>query len=359
MVGGVTLWEDCQATLANGVLSLSSITVDKNEYEKSTHAQTPQQQQIHLYDKKVHVIDASRGQFSLMPVSKQNPPHQNHTHSLQKHTRFSGSNINIDTASPSFNLASSMDTYSSWLLALEDAVKVCHVKTLLGSPTRAGDRYHTQMQQAAVQWYKEQYESYERAMNTIEFGGMFVLHHVKSSSTCGIDIGKERETDLGSILDTGTTGNESTIPLSGIVSSVRIWLQAEEEDTGLVFFPAAQEEDEDDTPRAPSASASASESSPSCRKKSVSNVEPLLDRSRSGSNTRGARGSSGVDCSQPARDSDRESDTERERDRQRDRDRDIAAANRNARGGFGLPFHHIVSVCRGSTEKVVKSSPQR
>ena len=154
------------------------------------------------------MVDATRGQFSLVPVAT---------------APFS------DISALTVSLEASMNEYSAWLLALQDAIKVCHVKTLLLKGPASLCRTPI-----AVQWYKRQFETYEEAMNTIEFGGAFLLHGMHNTS------GMKSNTDMS------------------FLSSVRIWLQAEEEDTGLVFFLAGEEEEEGSLRPPPSLSSSSS-----------------------------------------------------------------------------------------------------
>ena len=195
-------------------------------------------------------------------------------------------------------LSASADTFSVWLLAIEDAIRVCHVRSL----TDGRSRTH-----AAVQWYQQQYDKYEDAMNTIEFGGTFFLHHVTGESVSESESegeGPEREDR-----DTDT---------------VRVWLQAEEEDTGLVFFPAGEE----GSPHAPLAH----------RKKSVSNAERLVDRSgRRSTPERGSRPGIGTNSSGTSG----------------------SSFLRDMQGGFTLPFHLILGVSKGATEPVRKASANR
>ena len=153
-----------------------------------------------------------------------------------------------------------------------------------------------------------------------------------------------------------TSGMKSNTDMS-FLSSVRIWLQAEEEDTGLVFFLAGEEEEEGSLRLPPSLSSS---SSSSYRKKSVSNVERLIDRSScsSGGGGRGSgdgdgdgdgRGVRGSSC-QPGTDSD---------GAEHHATTTAVTFDITAPGGFTLPFHLILGVTRGATEKVTKSNPDR
>jgi hypothetical protein len=316
---------------ADGMLSLKSIETAQ------------QQQQVLLGNVTVNIVDDSLGQFSLVSVDVNTAPSQyNHRHT-QTHTgRGRGRGRVNDRAvygSHKVTLSATLDAYSSWLLAIEDAIKVCHVKSLMTGPGRTN---------AAVQWYKQQHDNYERAMNTIEFGGAFMLHHVTSSprtgtsavnsGDCGSDsarVSKEDiTTDTVTDEDTDTVTDEDTYTVTDKdkdtvtdthtdtvtdkdTASERIWLQAEEEDTGLVFFPAG----EDGSPLAPSSSSSSS----AHRKKSVSAAEPLIHRPPPRGNSSGSSGQ----------------------------------AFRGIEGGLVLPFHHILGVTKGTTEKVMKSNPNR
>jgi hypothetical protein len=237
---GKTTWDICEAKVANGVLSLTT-----------TRNLRPQQR-VDLGSIAVQILDDSKHQFKLVPLD---------------------SCACVILSAPS-------DTYGEWILALEDAIRVCHVKSLLSGIERTD---------AAVQWYKRQYSSFERAMNTIEFGGNFTLHHVASNE----EDGKSEEPAI-----------------------VNTWLQADEDDTGLVFFPAGDE--------------GSSRTTASTRNKSTSNAERLVDR--------GAQGGRGSSTSQP-----------------------VSAADLHVdmATGLALPFHKILGVTKGTAEKLMKSTPDR
>lgn len=244
--GGNTTWEICEAKVAKGVLTLT------------TTMNLRPQQNIPLGSVSLKVVDDAHRQFSLIPIhSIMTPVH----HKIYNDT---------------ITLSASTDSYSTWLLVLEDSIRVCHVKSLLSGKDRTA---------AAVHWYHRQYASYERAMNILEFGGSFTLHHVP------------RTNDV--------QGDES--------HTVSVWLQADEDDTALVFFPAG----EDGLQRPPVPTAG--------RCKSESNAERLVGRGELG-----GVGSTPVTA---------------------------ASFNLDLETGLTLPFHRILGITKGTSEKVLKSNP--
>lgn len=234
----------CVLLHVDGILSLNSAASSRLSHHE----------RIDLANVTLDTVDSSLGQFSLIPVQTGTG-------------RARGSDIGAD--SDPVLLSASPDSYPQWLQSLEDAIRGCHVKSLLSG----GKRSHR-----AVQWYKQQFDKYERAMNTIEFGSAFTLHS----------------------LTTGGAG------VSGDDCRLQVWLQAEEDDEGLVLFPAG--EDGEGPLRTPPPSAAG-------RKKSVSNAVRLFDCPGGGSEA----------------------------------ERDACAPALQLEGGLHLPFHLILGVVKGTT----------
>ena len=222
---------------------------------------SPLKHQVILDNMRVEVVNEKFKEFSLVPVKTIDLPYQS------------------DMKLESLHFSATSECYTAWVLALEDAIKVCYVKSLL-----SGFRGRTQV---SMEWYKKQYEQYEKAMNTIEYGSNFVLH-TSASNTVKKNLG-----------------------------TVRIWLQADEEDTGLMFFPAVDE--------------SATSHSSSFRKTTFSSLEH-----GDGNNRRTFDNSAG--SSQISNEAFHT---------------DIINC------GIVLPFYHILGVSKGTKDKIVKCNSSR